>query len=127
MKKQLGASFLLAGTAIGSGMLSLPMVLAKFGIFNSVLIMFAFAVLTYFSALIRADLNIQSNPDASLKDVGIFFHCPKTGTLGDILLKLLHFSFSKIMFCRIITFYTLHIIPKFAKNTNLCNYIIKKI
>lgn len=92
MKKQLGASFLLAGTAIGSGMLSLPMVLAKFGIFNSVLIMFAFAVLTYFSALIRADLNILSNPDASLKDVGIFFHCPKTGTFGDILLKLLHFS-----------------------------------
>lgn len=92
MKKQLGASFLLAGTAIGSGMLSLPMVLAKFGIFNSVMIMFAFAVLTYFSALIRADLNINSRSDASLKDVGIFFHCPKTGTLGDILLKLLHFS-----------------------------------
>ena len=38
MKKQLGASFLFAGTAIGSGMLSLPMVLAKFGIFNSVMI-----------------------------------------------------------------------------------------
>jgi tyrosine-specific transport protein len=92
MKKQLGASFLLAGTAIGSGMLSLPMVLAKFGIFNSVMIMFAFAVLTYFSALIRADLNINSRSDASLKDVGIFFHCPKIGTLGDILLKLLHFS-----------------------------------
>ena len=92
MKKQLGASFLLAGTAIGSGMLSLPMVLAKFGIFNSVMIMFAFAVLTYFSALIRADLNTNSRSDASLKDVGIFFHCPKTGTLGDILLKLLHFS-----------------------------------
>ena len=35
MKKQLNAIFLLAGTAIGSGMLSLPIVLACYGLIFS--------------------------------------------------------------------------------------------
>ncbi|MDE6576341.1 MAG: hypothetical protein K2L24_03020, partial [Opitutales bacterium] len=47
LQKQLGAIFLLAGTAIGSGILSLPIVLAKFGIVNTCLIMLFFALLTY--------------------------------------------------------------------------------
>ena len=92
MKKQLGASFLLAGTAIGSGMLSLPMVLAKFGIINSAAIMLLFAFLTYLTAIIRSDLNLNSHADASLKEVGEIFKCPMTGKLGDFLMKLLHLS-----------------------------------
>ena len=40
MKRQLGAALLLAGTAIGSGMISLPMVLAKFGITPTIIIDF---------------------------------------------------------------------------------------
>ena len=82
-KKQLGAAFLLAGTAIGSGMISLPMVLAKFGITSTVVIMFVFAVFTYFTALIR------STSSASLKEVGELFGCQWAGHLGDLSLKLL--------------------------------------
>lgn len=92
MKNLLGAAFLLAGTAIGSGMISLPMVLAKFGIINTIIIMLFFAVLTYITALIRSDLNLNSRAEATLKDVGLDFQCSIIGNLGDILLKLLSFA-----------------------------------
>lgn len=91
-KRQFGAAFLLAGTAIGSGMISLPMVLAKFGIFGTFITMIAFALLTYFTALIRSDLNLNSHAEASLKDVGNFFECSFVGSLGDFMLKLLSFA-----------------------------------
>lgn len=92
MKKQFGAAFLLAGTAIGSGMISLPMVLAKFGIFNSCLLMIAFAALTYFTAIIRSELNLNCHAEATLSEVGKAFNCPTAGKCGDLLLKLLSFA-----------------------------------
>lgn len=91
-KKRRDAAFLLAGTAIGSGMISLPMVLAKFGITGTFFMIIVFSVLTYFTALIRSDLNLNSYAEASLKDVGIFFRCPLVGNLGDFMLKLLSFA-----------------------------------
>jgi amino acid permease len=55
-------------------MISLTMVLAKFGIINTIIIMIFFAGLTYITALIRSDLNLNShNPNngkKSLKNQG---------------------------------------------------------
>ncbi len=92
MKKQFGAAFLLAGTAIGSGMISLPMVLAKFGIINTCAIMIFFAALTYLTALIRSDLNLNLHAEATLKEVGRAFDCRWVGIFGNFLLILLHFA-----------------------------------
>lgn len=92
MKKQINAAFLLAGTAIGSGMISLPTVLAKFGIINSCLIMCIFSILTYLTAIIRADLNLNSRAEATLREVGDIFGCPLVGKFGDWLLKILSFA-----------------------------------
>lgn len=92
MKKQFGATFLLAGTAIGSGMISLPMVLARFGIINTCVIMIFFAVLTYLTALIRSDLNLNLHAGATLKEVGKAFDCHWAGFFGNFLLILLHFA-----------------------------------
>ena len=92
MKKQFGAAFLLAGTAIGSGMISLPMVLAKFGIINTCAIMIFFAALTYLTALIRSDLNLNLRAEATLKEVGKAFNCRWAGIFGNFLLILLHFA-----------------------------------
>ena len=47
MKKQLAAICLLAGTAIGSGMIYLPIVLAKCGITASCILFIIFAIITY--------------------------------------------------------------------------------
>lgn len=92
MKKQFAATFLLAGTAIGSGMISLPMVLAKFGIMTTCLIMITFAALTYLTALIRSDLNLNLCAAATLKEAGCAFGCKWTGISGNFLLVLLHFA-----------------------------------
>lgn len=86
------AAFLLAGTAIGSGMISLPMVLAKFGIIKSCCTMIFFAVLTYLTALIRADLNLNFHASATLDECGEHFGCSWAGFLGNILLKILSFA-----------------------------------
>ncbi len=92
MNKQFSAALLLAGTAIGSGMISLPLILAKFGILTSSLIMLAFAGLTYITALIRADLNLNSKADATLGEVGRLFGCKRIGMLGEFALQALSFA-----------------------------------
>lgn len=92
MKKRFEAAFLLAGTAIGSGMISLPMVLAKFGIINTCAIIIFFAILTYLTALVRSDLNLNLYAEATLKDVGKAFDCYWAGIFGNFLLVLLHFA-----------------------------------
>ncbi len=92
MKTKLNVIFLLAGTAIGSGMIALPIVLAKFGIINTCLIMLCFSALTYTTALIRADLNLNSSSDATLKDVGNKFGEILFGNIGHIALLLLSFA-----------------------------------
>ena len=89
MKKQLEAISLIAGTAIGSGMLSLPLVLAEYGLKFCCLLMIAFIWVAYFSSIIRAELNIHSRADFSLRDVGNFFSGP---IASKIALKLLSYS-----------------------------------
>ena len=88
-KKLLGSVFLLAGTAIGSGMLSLPIVLSKYGIRLSLLIMLTFTWVTYFSSIVRCDLNIHSDSRFSLQDVGEHFSGNIAKQIGSISFKLL--------------------------------------
>ncbi|MCR5225420.1 MAG: hypothetical protein K6C34_05020 [Alphaproteobacteria bacterium] len=92
MKKQFEAAFLLAGTAIGSGMISLPLVLAKFGIVNTCIIMMLFAFLTYLTALVRSDLNLNSRADATLSEIGKIVESDWSGRVGNLFLKLLSFA-----------------------------------
>ena len=92
MKKQLGAVALLAGTAIGSGMLSVPLVLARYGLWFSCLLTIAFIWVAYFSSIIRAELNIYSRADYALKDVGLHYSGMVAAQIGSISLKLLSYS-----------------------------------
>ena len=91
--EMIGAASLLAGTAIGSGMISLPMVLAKVGIFGTCVVIFAFMFLIYFTAIIRAEISINIKDDvSSLKQAGEKIGCRYIGMLGDFMLSLLAFS-----------------------------------
>ena len=88
-----GAASLLAGTAIGSGMISLPMVLAKLGIVGTFVIMVFFMFLIYFTAIIRADISLHTNVEiSSLKQAGEKVGCAWVGKMGDWSLKLLAFA-----------------------------------
>ncbi|MDR0695550.1 MAG: hypothetical protein LBF56_02145 [Holosporales bacterium] len=92
IKLQLRAVSLLAGTAIGTGMISLPIVLANFGILGSLLLMIFFCWVTYVSAIVRCELNIKSKKDYNLRDVGLHFGGRASAYLGDIFTKLLNFA-----------------------------------
>ncbi|MDR2766543.1 MAG: hypothetical protein LBB63_03745 [Holosporaceae bacterium] len=89
MKKQWNAIFLLAGTAIGSGMLSLPIVLSHVGVLYTCLLMGLFAAVSYFSAIIRVELNLQSNCEYTLEDVGLAFSGKIAALVGSVCLKIL--------------------------------------
>ncbi|GHS91779.1 amino acid permease [Alphaproteobacteria bacterium] len=90
--KQLGAIALLAGIAIGSGMISLPIVLANFGILGSLALMTFFCWVSYVSGMMRCELNLHSQADFSLKDVGLRYGGRFAAIVGDISLKTLSFA-----------------------------------
>lgn len=92
MKKQLSSISLLAGTAIGSGMLSLPIVLTGCGMLTSLVLMLACVWIAYFSSIIRTELNIHSKSDFAIKDVGAYFSGRIAAGIGSISLKLLSYS-----------------------------------
>ncbi|MDR0631251.1 MAG: hypothetical protein LBF66_01620 [Holosporales bacterium] len=92
MKSNLRPIFILSGTAIGSGMISLPLVLAHIGIFPSILIMGICAFMTYISALIRTELNLHSNCRFTLELVGLEFSGKGAALCGKLSLRLLQFS-----------------------------------
>lgn len=64
MQKQIGAIALVAGICIGSGMIALPMTLAKLGIIQSVILITWIVV--YYTSLITIELNLHANNSLSL-------------------------------------------------------------
>jgi tyrosine-specific transport protein len=70
MQKQTGSIMLVAGTCIGSGMIALPMLLAKLGIIPSILLMIATWLLMYFSSLVSVELSLQSGKGLALGALG---------------------------------------------------------
>jgi tyrosine-specific transport protein len=92
--KKLGATMLVAGTAIGSGMLALPITLAKLGLFQAVCLMIATSILTYYSALINLELHLQSSSKKtlSLGKLAKYFSGIGAEFIGSASVKLLSFA-----------------------------------
>lgn len=70
MQKLIGATMLVAGTCIGSGMIALPMLLSKLGLLLSIILMLLIWLLMYFSALILVELSLQAGQGLSLGALG---------------------------------------------------------
>ncbi len=92
MYKQIGAILLVAGTCIGSGMIALPMVLAKLGLIPSVLLMLGIWFIMYYTSLINLELNLQACHGLSLGALGRYFSGKRAEVIGTISLKLLSYS-----------------------------------
>ncbi|MDR1907819.1 MAG: hypothetical protein LBQ43_03055 [Holosporales bacterium] len=99
MQKQMRAIFILSGTAIGSGMISLPLVLAHIGVASSILIMLMCAFITYISALIRTELNLHSDCRFTLELVGLKFSGKGAALIGNISLRVLQFALLSAYIC----------------------------
>lgn len=92
MYKQIGAILLVAGTCIGSGMIALPMVLAKLGLIPSILLMVTIWFIMYYTSLINLELNLQAGHGLSLGALGRYFSGRTAELIGMISLKLLSYS-----------------------------------
>lgn len=82
MHKQLGAIMLVAGTCIGSGMIALPMTLAKLGIVPGILLMAALWSVIYYTCLVNLELNLQAGKGMALGALGQKFSGKIAGVIG---------------------------------------------
>lgn len=92
MKKVVGAACLIAGTAIGAGMIALPMVLAKFGLLASVGVMFAVWVVMYYSSLVNIELCLRAGEGLTLGGLGKHFRSKSAQFVGGVSLALLSYA-----------------------------------
>ncbi|MEN9653953.1 MAG: hypothetical protein RL235_65, partial [Chlamydiota bacterium] len=92
MNKKLGGIFLVAGTCIGSGMIALPMVLAKLGLIPSLMLMAVIWFITYYTSLVHLELNLQASEGLSLAELGRRFSGKRAEYTGMMSLKLLSYA-----------------------------------
>jgi tyrosine-specific transport protein len=91
-KKQTGAIMLVAGTCIGSGMIALPMTLAKIGIIPSVIFMVGIWLMMYFSSLVTIELNLKAGKGLALGSLGRKFSGKIAEVLGTSSFKILSYA-----------------------------------
>lgn len=82
MHKQVGAIMLVAGTCIGSGMIALPMTLAKLGIVPGIILMAALWSVIYYTCLVNLELNLQAGKGMALGALGQNFSGKIAGLIG---------------------------------------------
>jgi tyrosine-specific transport protein len=92
MQKKIGAILLIAGTCIGSGMIALPLVLAKLGLVPSILLMILIWSVTYYTSLVNLELNLQAGEGLPLGQLGRRFSGKIAEAIGVVSLKLLSYS-----------------------------------
>lgn len=92
MHRQIGAILLIAGTCIGSGMIALPMVLAKLALIPSLLLMLGIWWVMYYTSLINVELNLQAGQAMTLGSLGRYFSGKSAGFIGTACLKLLSYA-----------------------------------
>ncbi|WP_079989452.1 amino acid permease [Candidatus Protochlamydia phocaeensis] len=92
MHKKTGAILLIAGTCLGSGMIALPLVLAKLGLIPSILLMLFIWFMMYYTSLINLELNLQIGQGLPLGHLGRHFSGKGAELAGTISLKMLSFA-----------------------------------
>lgn len=92
MEKLIGSILLIAGTCIGSGMIALPMVLAKIGLIPSIILMFIIWFLMYYTSLINLELNLQAGKGLALGRLGRYFSGRIAEIIGMVNLKILSYA-----------------------------------
>ncbi|MCC8377997.1 MAG: amino acid permease [Rickettsia endosymbiont of Graphium doson] len=92
MEKLIGSILLIAGTCIGSGMIALPMVLAKIGLIPSIILMFIIWFLMYYTSLINLELNLQAGKGLALGRLGRYFSGRIAKIIGMVNLKILSYA-----------------------------------
>lgn len=93
-----GAILLVAGTCIGSGMIALPLVLAKLGLLPSLLLMLIVWYVMYYTSLINLELNLQAGEGLPLGELGRKYAGPIAEWIGILSLELLSYALLAVFF-----------------------------
>lgn len=96
MQKQVGAIMLVAGTCIGSGMIALPMLLAKIGIIPSIILMLVIWFIVYYTSLVNVELNLQAGKGLSLGALGRQFSGRLAELIGTSCFKILSYALMSV-------------------------------
>ena len=92
MNKTIGGICLIASTAIGSGMLALPLILASLGIFYSIALVFAVWALTYYASLVNIELNLQAGKGTALGRLGRMYSGRIAELIGVLSIKIISYT-----------------------------------
>lgn len=92
MHKKMGAVFLVAGTCLGSGMIALPLVLAKIGLVPSIALMLVIWFIMYYTSLLNIELHLQAGKGLTLGSLGRLFSGKTAEFIGVLSLKLLSYA-----------------------------------
>jgi len=89
--KTISGILFVAGTCIGSGMIALPMELAKIGLIPSIIVMLCIWAVIYHTAIINIELNLQAGKGLALGNLCKFFSGRKAAIVGALSLKILSY------------------------------------
>ncbi|MDN3507890.1 MAG: aromatic amino acid transport family protein [Simkaniaceae bacterium] len=92
MHRKIGTVFLVAGTCIGSGIIALPIVLAKLGLIPSIMLMLITWFVMYYTSLVNLELNLQAGKGIPLGALGRVFSGRTAEFIGVASLKLLSYA-----------------------------------
>jgi len=84
MQKQIGSIFFVAGTTIGSGIVALPLAVAKLGLIPGFALMLGIWLLMYYTALVNLELNLQAGKGLPLGSLGKLFSGPLAAWVGSL-------------------------------------------
>lgn len=90
--KKFGAILLISGTCIGSGMIALPLVLAKLGLVASLSLMLLIWFIVYYTSLVNLELNLQAGKGLPLGELARLYSGCGAEWIGVISLKTLSYS-----------------------------------
>ena len=88
----LSGILLVAGTCIGSGIIALPLSLAKIGILPSILLMLVIWCVIFYTALVSLELNLQAKKGLALGALCKKFSGKIAGIIGTSSIKILCYS-----------------------------------
>jgi tyrosine-specific transport protein len=90
--KTVNGILFVAGTCVGSGMIALPMTLAKVGLVPSILLMIGIWAIVYITALMSVELNLQAGKGLPLVGLCKLFSGRKAEMIGALSLSILSYS-----------------------------------
>jgi tyrosine-specific transport protein len=92
MQKLILSTCLVAGTAVGAGMIALPMALCKIGIVPTLVLILVIWFLMYLSSLIGVEINLKAGHGLPLGKLGSFYSGKVSSFLGSTSLILLIYA-----------------------------------